>query len=64
MTKVLFKLMLQLKGITYHAHIMTLLRLILTIEPKMTLSNPQFGNAPEMTLFLSGHINVTLCLLS
>ena len=57
MSKILFKLMVQLmvklmvQGLTCHAHIMTLLWLILTTELKIRLSNPQFGNASEMTFF-------------
>ena len=41
-----------------------ILWLILKTELKITLSNPQFGNASEMMFFLSGHITLTLCLLS
>ena len=52
------------KGLTCHVHIVTLLWLILTTELQITLSNPQFGNALEMTFFLSGHTTLTLCLLS
>ena len=64
MTKILFKLMVQLKGLTCHAHLVTLLWFILTTELKITLSNPQFGNASEMMFFLSGHTILTLGLLS
>ena len=56
--------MVQLKGLTRHADIVTLLWLILTTELKIRLSSPQFGNASEMTFFLYGHITLTLCLLS
>ena len=43
--------MVQLKGLTCHAHIVTLLWLILTTQLKITLSNPQFGNTSENDIF-------------
>ena len=42
----------------------TLLWLILKTALKIIFSNPQFGNASEMTFSLSGHITLTICLLS
>ena len=47
MTRILSKLMVQLKGFTCNVHVVTLLWLILTAEIKITLSNPQFRNATE-----------------
>ena len=45
MARILFKLMVQLKGFTCNVHVV--LWLILTAELKNTPSNPQFRNATE-----------------